>query len=130
MTTKTKAETETVSIEQAFTELQEARDGVSEAQEALTTAQSEQAAKIEQIKGLMDDLKAKAQELGLVIVANVDEAKEAVSQKLDEAKDEWAAEAAVSPDDARRKIRLIWAVIGAVAGFVLGAASGYLFAVL
>lgn len=29
MTTKTKAETETVSIEQAFTELQEARDGVS-----------------------------------------------------------------------------------------------------
>lgn len=128
--TSTKTKTEAVSLEQAFSELQEARDGVSEAQEALTTAQSEQAAKIEQIKGLMDDLKAKAQELGLVIVANVGEAKEAVSQKLDEAKDEWATEAAENPNDARRKIRLIWAVIGAVAGFVLGAASGYLFAVL
>ncbi|WP_418955095.1 hypothetical protein [Sutterella wadsworthensis] len=90
----------------------------------------EQSAKVAQIKGLMDDLKAKAQELGLVIVANVSEAKEAVSQKLDEAKDEWAAEAAENPDDARRKIRLIWAVIGAAAGFVLGAAAGYLFAVL
>lgn len=128
MTTKTK--TEAVSLEQALSELQEAKDGVTEAQEALTTAQSEQAAKVAQIKGLMDDLKAKAQELGLVIVANVSEAKEAVSQKLDEAKDEWAAEAAENPDDARRKIRLIWAVIGAAAGFVLGAAADYLFAVL
>lgn len=130
MTTKTKAETETVSIEQAFTELQEARDGVTEAQDALSTAQTEQAAKVEQIKGLIDGLKAKAKELGLEIAANVTEAQEAVSQKLDEAKDEWAAEAAVNPDDARRKIRLIWAVIGAAAGFVLGAAAGYLFAVL
>ncbi len=130
MTTKTKAETETVSIEQAFTELQEARDGVSEAQEALTTAQAEQTAKVEQIKSLIDDLKAKAKELGLEIAANVEEAQEAVSQKLDEAKDEWATEAAENPNDARRKIRLIWAVIGAEAGFVLGAAAGYLFAVL
>lgn len=130
MTTKTKAETETVSIEQAFTELQEARDGVTEAQDALSTAQTEQAAKVEQIKGLIDDLTAKAKELGLEIAANVSEAQEAVSQKLDEAKDEWAAEAAVNPDDARRKIRLVWAVIGAAAGFVLGAASGYLVAVL
>lgn len=130
MTTKTKAETETVSIEQAFTELQEARDGVSEAQEALTTAQAEQTAKVEQIKSLIDDMKAKAKELGLEIVTSVSEAQEAVSQKLDEAKDEWAAEAAENPDDARRKIRLIWAVTGSVAGFVLGAASGYLVAVL
>lgn len=128
--TTTKTKTEAVSLEQAFSELQEARDGVTEAQEALTTAQTEQAAKVEQIKGLMDDLKSKAQELGLVIVANVGEAKDAVSQKLDEAKDEWAAEAAENPNDARRKIRLIWAVIGAAAGFVLGAAAGYLFAVL
>lgn len=128
--TTTKTKTEAVSLEQAFSELQEARDGVSEAQEALTTAQSEQAAKVEQIKGLMDDLKAKAQELGLEVVANVEEAQEAVSQKLDEAKAEWAQTAAENPNEARRQVRLVWAVIGTVTGFVVGCGVGYLVALI
>ena len=130
MTTKTKAETETVSIEQAFTELQEARDGVSEAQEALTTAQAEQTAKVEQIKSLIDDMKAKAKELGLEIVTSVSEAQEAVSQKLDEAKDEWAAEAQEDPNAARLKLRAIWGCIGLVAGLLIGGGAGYLYCFL
>ncbi len=128
MTTKTK--TDAVSLEQALSELQEAKDGVTEAQEALTTAQSEQAAKVAQIKGLMDDLKAKAQELGLVIVANVEEAAAAIDHKLDEAKAEWATTAATNPNEARRQIRAIWAVIGTVAGLVVGFGAGYLYCYL
>lgn len=117
-------------LESALTELQEARTGVEEAQKALTDAESVKAEKVEQIKTLIDDLKAKAKELGLEVVANVSEATEAVSQKLDEAKEEWAQTAAENPNEARRQVRLVWAVIGTVAGFVLGCGAGYLFAMI
>ena len=120
----------TVTLEGALTELEEARSGVEEAQKALTDAESVKAEKVEQIKTLIDDLKAKAKELGLEVVANVEEAQEAVSQKLDEAKEEWAQTAAENPNEARRQVRLVWAVIGTVGGFVLGCGAGYLFAVI
>lgn len=120
----------TVTLEGALTELKEARSGVEEAQKALTDAESVKAEKVEQIKTLIDDLKAKAKELGLEVVANVEEAKEAVSQKLDEAKAEWAQTAAENPNEARRQVRLVWAVIGTVAGFVVGCGVGYLVALI
>lgn len=120
----------TVTLEGALTELEEARSGVEEAQKALTDAESIKAEKVEQIKTLIDDLKAKAKELGLEVVANVEEAQEAVSQKLDEAKEEWAQTAAENPNEARRQVRLVWAVIGTVGGFVLGCGVGYLFALI
>lgn len=120
----------TVTLEGALTELEEARSGVEEAQKALTDAESVKAEKVEQIKTLIDDLKAKAKELGLEVVANVEEAQEAVSQKLDEAKAEWAQTAAENPNEARRQVRLVWAVIGTVAGFVVGCGAGYLFALI
>ena len=120
----------TVTLEGALTELQEARTGVEEAQKALTDAESVKAEKVEQIKTLIDDLKAKAKELGLEVVANVEEAQEAVSQKLDEAKAEWAQTAAENPNEARRQVRLVWAVIGTVAGFVVGCGVGYLVALI
>lgn len=120
----------TVTLESALTELEEARSGVEEAQKALTDAESVKAEKVEQIKTLIYDLKAKAKELGLEVVANVEEAQEAVSQKLDEAKEEWAQTAAVNPNEARRQVRLVWAVIGTVGGFVLGCGAGYLFALI
>lgn len=71
-----------------------------------------------------------AQALGLEVVANVEEAQEAVSQKLDEAKEEWAQTAAENPNEARRQVRLVWAVIGTVGGFVLGCGVGYLVALI
>lgn len=120
----------TVTLEGALTELEEARSGVEEAQKALTDAESVKAEKVEQIKTLIDDLKAKAKELGLEVVANVEEAQEAVSQKLDEAKAEWAQTAAENPNEARRQVRLLWAVIGTVAGFVVGCGVGYLVALI
>lgn len=120
----------TVTLESALTELEEARSGVEEAQKALTDAESVKAEKVEQIKTLIDDLKAKAKELGLEVVANVEEAQEAVSQKLDEAKAEWAQTAAENPNEARRQVRFVWAVIGTVAGFVVGCGVGYLFALI
>ena len=120
MTTKT-----TVSIEQALSELQEAKNGVTEAQDALTTARAELAEKVEQIKGLMDDMKAKASELGVTIVQNVDEAQQAVQEKLDDGKDAWAVEAKETPNAARRKLRLVWGVIGAVGGLIVGLPIGY-----
>ena len=120
----------TVTLEGALTELEEARSGVEEAQKALTDAESVKAEKVEQIKTLIDDLKAKAKELGLEVVANVEEAQEAVSQKLDEAKAEWAQTAAENPNVARRQVRLVWAVIGTVAGFVVGCGVGYLVALI
>ena len=120
----------TVTLEGALTELEEARSGVEEAQKALTDAEGVKAEKVEQIKTLIDDLKAKAKELGLEVAANVEEAQEAVSQKLDEAKEEWAQTAAENPNVARRQVRLVWAVIGTVGGFVLGCSAGYLFALI
>ena len=120
----------TVTLEGALTELEEARSDVEEAQKALTDAESIKAEKVEQIKTLIDDLKAKAKKLGLEVVANVEEAKEAVSQKLDEAKAEWAQTAAENPNEARRQVRLVWAVIGTVTGFVVGCGVGYLVALI
>lgn len=112
-------------LEQAMTELREAQDAVTTAQQNLDTAVLEKDAKVEEIKRLMDELKGKAQELGLEVVASVAEAKQAVKEKLDEAKTEWAQSAVTTPNSARRQVRLVWAVIGTVAGLVVGFGLGY-----
>lgn len=122
--------TEKVTMEQALTELQEARSGVEAAQKALTDAEAAKTEKVEQIKTLVDELKAKAQELGLEIAANVTEAKQAVSEKLDEAKAEWAETAAEHPNAARRQVRLVWAIFGTAVGFAAGVFVGYLWALI
>lgn len=123
-------EKKTETIDDALSELETARAGVEDAQKALTDAEAARDAKVEQIKTLIDDLKAKAKELGLEVVANVEEAQEAVSQKLDEAKAEWVQTAAENPNEARRQVRLVWAVIGTVTGFVVGCGVGYLVALI
>lgn len=112
-------------LEQAMTELREAQDAVTTAQQNLDTAVLEKDAKVEEIKQLMDELKGKAQELGLEVVASVAEAKQAVKEKLDEAKTEWAQTAVTTPNSARRQVRLVWAVIGTFAGLVVGFGLGY-----
>ena len=117
--------TEQKTIEQAMLELQEANAAVSAAQKDLESAEDEKAAKVEEIKKLMDELKGKASELGLKVVASVDEAKQAVEEKIDEAKAEWTVTAATHPNEARRQVRLAWAVIGTVAGLVIGFGVGY-----
>lgn len=122
------AKTETtITMEQALTELQEARTGVDDARKALEDAEAVKAEKVEQIKTLMDELKAKAKKLGLEVAANVTEAAEAIDQKLEEAKSEWAATAATDPNEARRQIRAVWAVIGTVGGLIVGFGLGYLY---
>lgn len=63
---------------------------------------------------LIEKMKAEAQELGLDI-----------EEKLDEAKDKWAETATTDPDTARRQLRAFWAIVGTVAGFILGLGVGY-----
>lgn len=114
-------------LEQAMTELREAQDAVTAAQQDLDTAVSEKDAKVEEIKKLMNDVKDKTKELGLEVVANVTEAKQAVREKLDEAKTDWAQTAATNPNSARRQVRLVWAIVGTVAGLIVGFGLGYVF---
>ena len=117
---------ESKTVEQAMLELKDAQAAVDAAKEDLQGAEAEKAAKVEEIKKLMDELKGKAQELGLEVVASVEEAKQAVKEKLDEAKTEWTATAQTHPNEARRQVRLVWAVLGTVAGLVVGFGLGYL----
>lgn len=117
---------ESKTVEQAMLELKDAQAAVDAAKEDLQGAEAEKAAKVEEIKKLMDDLKGKASELGLKVVASVEEAKQAVQEKLDEAKTEWTVTAATHPNEARRQVRLVWAVLGTVAGLVVGFGLGYL----
>lgn len=112
-------------LEQAMTELREAQDAVTAAQQDLDTAVSEKDAKVEEIKKLMNDVKDKAKELGLEVVANVTEAKLAVQEKLDEAKTDWAQTASTNPNSARRQVRLVWAFVGTVAGLIVGFGLGF-----
>lgn len=114
-------------VEQAMLELKDAQAAVDAAKQDLDSAEAEKAAKVEEIKKLMDELKGKAKELGLEVVASVEEAKQAVQEKIDEAKTEWTVTAATNPNEARRQIRTIWAVIGTVAGLVVGFGAGYVF---
>lgn len=114
-------------LEQAMTELREAQDAVTAAQQDLDTAVSEKEAKVEEIKKLMNDVKDKAKELGLEVVANVTEAKQAVQEKLDEAKTDWAQTASTNPNSARRQVRLVWSIVGTVAGLIVGFGLGYVF---
>ena len=116
---------ESKTLEQAMLELQDANAAVTAAQKDLESAEDEKAAKVEEIKKLMEELKGKAGELGLKVVASVEEAKQAVEEKLDEAKAEWTVTAATHPNEARRQVRLAWAVIGTVAGLVIGFGVGY-----
>lgn len=118
---------ESKTVEQAMLELKEAQAAVDAAQKDLDGAVAEKDAKVEEIKKLMDELKGKAEELGLKVVASVEEAKQAVEEKLDEAKTEWTATASTNPNEARRQIRAVWAVIGTVAGLVVGFGAGYVF---
>jgi phage-related minor tail protein len=112
-------------VEQAMLELKDAQAAVDAAKQDLDSAEAEKAAKVEEIKKLMDELKGKASELGLKVVASVEEAKQAVQEKLDEAKTEWTVTAATTPNEARRQIRTVWAVIGTVAGLVVGFGLGF-----
>lgn len=114
-------------LEQAMTELREAQDAVTAAQQDLDTAVSEKDAKVEEIRKLMNDVKDKAKELGLEVVANVTEAKQAVQEKLNEAKTDWAQTASTNPNSARRQVRLVWAIFGTVAGLIVGFGLGYVF---
>lgn len=114
-------------VEQAMLELKDAQAAVDAAKEDLQGAEAEKAAKVEEIKKLMDDLKGKAKELGLEVVASVEEAKQAVEEKIDEAKAEWKVTAATHPSEARRQVRLAWAVIGTVAGLLVGFGLGYVY---
>lgn len=117
---------ESKTIEQAMLELKDAQAAVDAAQKDLDGAVAEKDAKVEEIKKLMDELKGKAKELGLEVVASVEEAKQAVQEKLDEAKTEWTVTAAEHPNAARRQVRLLWVVLGTVAGLVVGFGLGYL----
>ena len=114
-----------VTMETAMQELQDAQATVTAAEQALTEAKAVESEKVKQIKKMMDELKEKAKELGLEMIASVEEAKQAVQEKLDEGKAEWAAEAATTPNAARRQVRLVWAVLGAVAGVLVGLGAGY-----
>lgn len=114
-------------VEQAMLELKDAQAAVDAAKQDLDSAEAEKAAKVEEIKRLMDELKGKASELGLKVVASVEEAKQAVQEKLDEAKAEWTETAAEHPNVARRQVRLVWAVLGTVAGLAVGFGWGYVF---
>ena len=118
---------ESKTVEQAMLELKDAQAAVDAAKQDLDSAEADRAAKVEEIKKLMDDLKGKAKELGLEVVASVEEAKQAVQEKLDEAKAEWTATAAEHPNEARRQVRLVWAVLGTVAGLAVGFGFGYVF---
>lgn len=113
-------------VEQAMLELKDAQAAVDAAQKDLDGAVAEKDAKVEEIKKLMDELKGKAKELGLEVVASVEDAKQAVQEKLDEAKAEWTETAAEHPNAARRQVRLVWAVLGTVAGLAIGFGLGYL----
>ena len=119
--------TEQKTVEQAMLELKDAQAAVDAAQKDLDTAVSEKEAKVEEIKKLMNDVKDKAKELGLEVVANVTEAKQAVQEKLDEAKTDWAQTASTNPNSARRQVRLVWAIVGTVAGLIVGFGLGYVF---
>lgn len=119
--------TEKKTVEQAMLELKDAQAAVDAAKEDLQGAEAEKAARVEEIKKLMDDLKGKAKELGLEVVASVEEAKQAVEEKIDEAKAEWQVTAATHPNEARRQVRLAWAVIGTVAGLLVGFGLGYVY---
>lgn len=118
---------ESKTVEQAMLELKDAQAAVDAAKQDLDSAEADRAAKVEEIKKLMDDLKGKAKELGLEVVASVEEAKQAVQEKLDEAKAEWTATAAEHPNEARRQVRLVWAVLGTVTGLAVGFGLGYVF---
>lgn len=117
---------ESKTVEQAMLELKDAQAAVDAAKQDLDSAEAEKAAKVEEIKKLMDELKGKASELGLKVVASVEEAKQAVQEKLDEAKADWTETAAEHPNSARRQVRLVWAVLGTVAGLAIGFGLGYL----
>ena len=112
---------ESKTIEQAMLELQDANAAVTAAQKDLESAEDEKAAKVEEIKKLMDELKGKASELGLKVVASVEEAKQAVEEKIDEAKAEWTVTAATHPNEARRQ------VLGTVAGLLIGFGLGFVY---
>lgn len=118
---------ESKTVEQAMLELKDAQAAVDAAQKDLDGAVAEKDEKVEEIKKLMDELKGKAKELGLEVVASVEEAKQAVQEKLDEAKAEWTATAAEHPNAARRQVRLVWAVLGTVAGLLIGFGLGFVY---
>ena len=128
MTTATHATTEnTVTVEAAFSELSVAKTAVEEAQQALSDAENQKAEKVEQIKSLFEKLKENAKDLGLEISTTVSEAAETLDEKLDEAKTEWTATAQTHPNAARRQVRLVWAVLGAVAGLLIGFGLGFVY---
>lgn len=124
------AEAKKLTIDEALDELTQAKEGVTEAQTALEAAEATQQEKSEQIKKLMEETQAKLKELGVEVLTNASAAVDAAQEKLDEAKEAFAQEAAEDPNAARRKLRAIWGCIGLVAGIVIGFGVGYLYCYL
>ena len=124
------AEAKKLTIDEALDELTQAKEGVTEAQTALEAAEATQQEKSEQIKKLMEETQAKLKELGVEVLTNASAAVDAAQEKLDEAKEAFAQEAAEDPNAARRKLRAIWGCIGRVAGIVIGFGVGYLYCYL
>ena len=124
------AEAKKLTIDEALDELTQAKEGVTEAQTALEAAEATQQEKSDQIKKLMEETQAKLKELGVEVLTNAGAAVDAAQEKLDEAKEAFAQEAAEDPNSARRKLRAIWGCIGLVAGLVIGFGVGYLYCYL
>lgn len=124
------AEAKKLTIDEALDELTQAKEGVAEAQTALEAAEATQQEKSDQIKKLMEEAQAKLKELGVEVLTNAGAAVDAAQEKLDEAKEAFAQEAAEDPNDARRKLRAIWGFIGLVAGLMIGFGVGYLYCYL
>lgn len=124
------AEAKKLKIDEALDELTQAKEGVAEAQTALEAAEATQQEKSEQIKALMEEAQAKLKELGVEVLTNAGAAVDAAQEKLDEAKEAFAQEAAEDPNAARRKLRAIWGCIGLVAGLMIGFGVGYLYCYL
>lgn len=123
-------EAKKLTIDEALDELTQAKEGVTEAQTALEAAEATQQEKSDQIKKLMEEAQAKLKELGVEVLTNAGAAVDAAQEKLDEAKEAFAQEAAEDPNAARRKLRAIWGCIGFVAGLVIGFGVGYLYCYL
>lgn len=124
------AEAKKLTIDEALDELTQAKEGVAEAQTALEAAEATQQEKSDQIKKLMEETQAKLKELGVEVLTNAGAAVDAAQEKLDEAKEAFAQEAAEDPNAARRKLRAIWGCIGLVGGLVIGFGVGYLYCYL
>lgn len=76
----------------------------------------------EEIKEKISEVGEKVEE---VVEETIDKVAEKVDEKLTETKDEWAELAKADPNKARRQLRLVWGIIGLIAGIVVGYALSW-----